>query len=196
MDTNRPIQPVRAALRLIELSDDEMLRRIYELRVQAWRTFVNIDARHTQWKDEFETVARHWAFVENGEPVAAARLSIHMSMEEVPDASGYSHAFNQPPKPPIASLSRLFVMPKYRGLGLSRCLDEVRMAAARASGCRSVVVRTESGPKREAQLQSLGFLPVAVGPPDPDGPLVSGRPLLILLCDLSDDASRELRTPT
>jgi hypothetical protein len=77
----------------------------------------------------------------------------------------------------------MWVLPEYRGLGLSLMLDRARFDAAFNSGCQSLLVRSSSGVKRKKQLMTLGFTPVAVGRQDKDGPLVSAPPPLVMLCE-------------
>ena len=66
-----------------------MIQRIGELRVRAWQTEVPQAAAMTTWLDDFDWIARHWAFLLDGQPVAAARLSIHRSINDVPDGELY-----------------------------------------------------------------------------------------------------------
>ena len=62
-------------LREIAVTEWDMIERIGELRVRAWGTAVPQANEMTTWLDELDRAARHWAFLRDGLPVAAARLS-------------------------------------------------------------------------------------------------------------------------
>ena len=106
-------------LRDFAVLDETLLREIGRLRVAAWETETSRAAEMDIWLDEFDRSARHWVVFCEGMPVAAARLSVHASLAEVPDAESYADVFTQPPPAPIASLNRLVVHPSARGAGLS-----------------------------------------------------------------------------
>lgn len=183
-------------LELVEIDpgDRALLEKIGRLRVAAWSTFMpGRSIRRACWLDEFELRARHWCLFHDGELVAAARMSVHRRLDEVPDACIYQGVFSTPPEAPLASFNRLVVRPEYRGRGLSRRLDEVRLKAAQTLGCRSVVLETHSGPIRLAQLQELGFHVVGAARPYPEGHFAceSG---VVVLCDLPNPSSDILAT--
>ena len=75
-------------LTLSEVKDDSILDSIYALRVAAWRGKVEIAPHLTHWADEFDAAARHWVVWRGNQVVAAARLSLHSEIAEVPDAEG------------------------------------------------------------------------------------------------------------
>ncbi len=54
--------------------ESAILQRIYNLRVTAWATEVPDFAATKSWSDEWDAIARHWAFLYKDEPIAAARL--------------------------------------------------------------------------------------------------------------------------
>src|SRR4051794_22756946 len=86
-----------------------LIERIGELRTRAWRTEVEAVLSMTTWLEELASIARHWAILRDNFPVAAARLSLHSSMDDVPDSECYVGKFPITPPPPIASFSRLVV---------------------------------------------------------------------------------------
>jgi SAM-dependent methyltransferase len=175
----------------IDPHDPVLLEQIGRLRVCAWATFKEVATEC--WLDEFELSARHWVIFDNGQPIAAARLSIHQTLDDVPDASIYEGIFDQPPSGPIALFNRLVVHPAHRGAALSRLFDQVRIAAAIESGCRSVIVQTNSGPSRVAQLHALGFRDVGPGHPYPPGHFYYNCNGSFFLLDLTASPSHGIR---
>ncbi|MCP9493354.1 MAG: GNAT family N-acetyltransferase [Pyrinomonadaceae bacterium MAG19_C2-C3] len=154
-DTN-PLQG--RELEPIEISDAATLERIFRLRVEAWQT-VGIAPElfpNGSWQDEYEDEARHWAVFDGERLLAAARLTFHSHLAEVPNA-GVFLDLNFDAAPPLASISRLVVHPAARGLGLSCKFDRVRLQTARDAGCRTILAFTSS----DTRLRSLvrqGFM--------------------------------------
>jgi GNAT superfamily N-acetyltransferase len=171
-------------LREVPTTDWAMIERIGELRVRAWRTEVPQAADMKTWLDEFDRIARHWAVFNGDNPVAAARLSVHSSLDGVPDAEVFVEFFREPLPTPIASLNRLVVDPTVRGLGLSEKLDGVRMAAAEEMGCGCVIGSTSSGIRRLRQLEKAGFKNAGQGKPYLHPLLCLMPPPSIIICHL------------
>ena len=164
--------------------DEALLREIGRLRVEALETETSKASAIKSWIDEFDRTARHWVVFREEVPVAAARLSIHENLSEVPDAESYAGVFPQPPEGPIASFNRLVVHPSARGAGLSKRLDFVGLDASEEIGCHSVVLSTASGPKRVKQLIGWGFELAGYGPRFQKPPLSFLPPPAVLLCRL------------
>jgi GNAT superfamily N-acetyltransferase len=143
-------------LRLDEVTSKEILEHIYKLRVDAWRTKLELPADVAVWHDRFDLRARHWAFFDGGRPVAAGRLTISDRLADVPDAEVYRGVLPADLGGPIGSLTRLVVHPDYRGRGLARPLDDVRITSAEVEGCACVIGSTHEQ-KRVTQLASEGF---------------------------------------
>jgi GNAT superfamily N-acetyltransferase len=179
-------QPDRATglpegLSLVEAGEEALLRAIYRLRVRAWRarnaSFPDIGA----WSDPFDEIARHWAVLDAaGQPVAAARLTVHPTLAEAPDANTYGPQLLEM-QGPIGSFNRLVVAPEYGGRGLMEVLDEVRVGAARVAGCRFALLATRAGDRRIAAVRRLGFEVVGQASHYADGPLASTDGLDALL---------------
>ena len=146
-------------------TNQAMIDGIGKLRVRAWKTEVPQAIQMVAWLDEFDQIARHWAFLRDGQPVAAARLSVHCSINDVPDSENYTGLFSEPPQAPIASFNRLVVDPTVRGMGLSEQLDRLRLDVAEAMQCQCVVLSTSAGPRRVTHLVKLGFAVVGQGNP-------------------------------
>jgi GNAT superfamily N-acetyltransferase len=143
--------------RIIEVDAPAVLKDIFRLRVKAWRTNLTLPNDVREWHDELESASRHWVIFNGRRPIAAARLTIGADLTRVPDALVYQNVFPIDPAVPIGSLSRLVVDPEFRGRGFARELDRVRITAARASGCGSIVAATNNS-NRARQLASVGFI--------------------------------------
>lgn len=152
--------------RIVEVSAPETIAAIQRLRVVSW-TAIGVPAAqfpNDVWRDagEEHPPFRHWAAFDGERLVAAARLSVHLTLAETPGG----HLFADLPcsiTPPIASLNRLIVHPDAQRRGLSRKFDEVRLAAARAAGARTVVAYWSriTGLARYRCLEALGFMRVS-----------------------------------
>src|SRR4051812_39912587 len=116
-------------------TDCILIEKIGQLRVRAWATEIPEVVKMGIWLDQFDNVGRHWVVLREGEPIAAARMTINQSLAEVPKPEVYVGVLSEPLPAPIASINRLVVDPSARGLGLSRQLDLCRIEAAEASGC-------------------------------------------------------------
>jgi GNAT superfamily N-acetyltransferase len=171
-------------IRAFSTLDEGLLRQIGRLRVEAWQTETARAAEMPAWLDDIDQTARHWVVFLDGAPIAAARLTVHQSLADVPDAESYVGVFAASPEPPIASLNRLVVHPSARGAGLSKHLDLVRLDAAESLGCRSVILSTASGPRRVGQLIGYGFELVGYGPRFQKPPLCHMPPPAVMLCRL------------
>jgi GNAT superfamily N-acetyltransferase len=153
------------------IHDPADLEEIYTLRVAAWRARVESFPDIGRWTDAEDAHAAHWAVRNGGRIVAAARLSIHDSLAEVPDAEIYDGVFSARLDGPIASLNRLVVAASHRGKGCSEALDRIRICHAQAQGCRHIIGGTYAGMKRIAQLGVLGFEVAGAARPYRSGPL-------------------------
>lgn len=162
----------------------ELLSAVGVLRVQAWEASMEQSTGMTEWLDRFDATARHWVALEQGRPIAAARMSVHETLEELPDAESYAGLFPESLPGPIASLNRLVVHPEARRQGWSRHLDLVRLAAAEKLGCRYAILGTASGPHRVSQLVGWGFALVGYGPRFRNPPLSLLPSPAVLVCQL------------
>jgi GNAT superfamily N-acetyltransferase len=170
-------------LQLISAPDPAAMEEIYRLRARAWRarsaSFPPID----RWVDPDDDRCLHWCIVDGvGTVVAAARLSVHHRLDEAPEADIYP-ATLAALTGPFGFITRLIVSPEHGGLGLSRALDQARIAAASKAGCRVIVGATRSGDRRLRSLTDLGFRTVGVALPTKVGPLAmtDGEAVVIVL---------------
>jgi GNAT superfamily N-acetyltransferase len=177
----------------VRCPNPELLTRIGQLRVMAWATEIPQAAAMGEWLDEFEGCACHWVVFRGCELVAAARLSIHQSLADVPDPECFVGIFREPPPTPIASFNRLVVHPSARGFGLSRRLDEARLDFAEALGCRCAIGSTPSGYLRIRQMEEFGFVVVGLGNPDLRPPCCYGPRPVVVMCHLPRGSRTEQR---
>lgn len=161
--------PLPLALRRV--NDPHDLAAIFRLRVAAWRARVPHFPAMEAWSDGFDAIAEHWAVFDDGKPVAAARLTIHGALADVPSPEVFAPLVPAGLEGPIAVLTRLVVAPSHARRGLSRQLDEVRIDRAREAGCRHVVGSTYAGQPRIKALQALGFEPLGEAGLYASGPL-------------------------
>lgn len=151
--------------------EPDQLEQIYRLRVAAWRARVPHFPAMEKWTDDYDNIADHWAIWINDEPVAAARLTIHGRLSQVPNAEVFQSVFSAHLTGPIAVLTRLVVRSSHANLGLSKLLDEVRISHAAGAGCQCIIGSTYAGQKRLAAMQALGFEIVGEAEPYQSGPL-------------------------
>ena len=157
------------------IHDPADLEEIYALRVAAWRARVDSFPDIGQWTDAEDARAAHWAIRDGGCIVAAARLSIHDSLAEVPHAEIFDGVFSKSFDGPIGSLNRLVVAASHRRTGLTQKLDIVRITHARDAGCRHIVLEAHADTPRIAELTALGFSVVGPSAPHVAGPLAAVR---------------------
>ncbi|GHB57747.1 GNAT family N-acetyltransferase [Persicitalea jodogahamensis] len=164
---------------LKEVDYPERIIDIGQFRIQGWRNEKGVDpdffAQKT-WLDDLDQTARHWVVMDELDIVAAARLSFHGSLADVPYADMLTpeqieHFENRK----VASLNRLVVLPEYRGQGLAGRLDQIRIEMARVKGAEVIIafpqlVRIES-------LRKLGFELLAELPSIPEMP---DRPFFLM----------------
>jgi GNAT superfamily N-acetyltransferase len=138
------------------------------LRQRVWSEAMQAPLTRDDLIEPFDATARHWMVFDGEQVIAAARLSIHDRVEDVPEASCLAGVFQDQPPAPIGFLSRLVVAPEYRRHGLGRQLDETRIEAAVQAGCRSLLalVFDVSGEARVRQFTSRGFTVLGRGQRD------------------------------
>lgn len=184
-----------SAMQIVAAPTPVLLQRIGALRVQAWTTEHPQAATMTEWLDGIDPRAWHWVIFDGDQMVAAARLSIHTSLCDLPDCKVYSDLLVAPPPAPMASLNRLVVHPSARGEGLSNRIDESRLCFARERGCRSIVCSVPR-PERARRLRERGFAVIGMGRPYPDPPGCYGPPPLIMVLTLPARPPSQLSSAT
>lgn len=132
-------------------------KEIGALRRDAWKNVEGFDKNafpKNEWLDDLDESAIHWAVFDKSKIIAAARLGIYSSYDEIPYMD-----MMMPYKPmlklPVASLNRLVVSNKYRGNYLSQQLDKVRIEEAKKMKAKTIVGQAVS--IRIIGLKNLGF---------------------------------------
>ena len=143
------------ALEIRVLRSDE-IERAQRLRYEVWRAegAVLANAESGKIEDAHDYHALHWGAFDGEELVGSARLCVHESIDDAPDASMFA-GVNLPE--PVASMNRLVILRPFRGNGIGRSLDEVRLEAARLLGARSTLATPVDVSAREQSLARLGF---------------------------------------
>ncbi len=140
------------------VTDAPTLEAIYRLRASVWRETGDIAQaafRDGRWSDEHDPAALHWAIRDaGGELVAAARLSVHERLADVPEAEEYTTA-GLGLEGRIAAPARVVVAASARRHGLAGQLLDAQDAAARAAGCAYAV--RQSSPAMSRLLMRRGW---------------------------------------
>lgn len=169
------------SLSLIEVgaSDAARLQQIASLRSRAWQTEASFTGNTDIWLDEYDATALHFASFDGEQAVAAARLTVHASVRDIPHAEIQDHAFPSEPPLPVAYLSRLVVDPRYRRQGLGSRLDQILLEKSQSLGCCSVVARPVDD-RRVRQLEALRFTIVGRCRAIQTGPVkAEGHPVML-----------------
>lgn len=142
------------------LADRALFDAIIDLRTRVWATLVSFSVTTDELIDQHDQHARHWVALSDNRVVGAARLTVHDSLHDVPEAECLAGVYSSPPTSPIGFMSRLVVDPNHRRHGIGRELDAVRIMAANAAGCRSILalVFEVSGQSRVNHLSAQGFV--------------------------------------
>lgn len=155
-----------------QVSFPERIQEIGALRIRAWREEPGINAdffAKRTWIEAIDYMACHWIITKNDRIVAAARMSFHDSLMNVPYASLLPELCR--PKytqKTLASINRLVVDPRFRGLGLARQLDQARLNMAREKGVDYVLAQPQQ--TRLSALTKQGFQYVCELPHIPEMP--------------------------
>lgn len=150
---------------IIQTRNLALIHRIGDLRYQVWREEkADLDGvgSRGRWVEHYDIDAIHFVAVQEDSIVAAARITLHDSPEDLPDNEAY-RALRLDLPGPIASFNRLVVRRDYRGKGLSTLLDRVRLREAFRSKVSSVIANGV-GLIRKNTLVKLGFQFLGVVP--------------------------------
>jgi predicted GNAT family N-acyltransferase len=161
----------------------ERMEEIGRFRIRAWRNENGINPTFFSqevWIDSIDTNAHHWIITKDDTIVAAARLSFHGCIEEVPYAD-FLHDEHRPlfQKSPIASINRLVVDPAFRGRGFAKILDNERINLAANAGSKIMIAFPQLS--RLMHLQKLGFNLISQLENIPEMP---ERPFFLMKLDL------------
>lgn len=164
---------------VFRVADSRDLKKIGELRHDVWTSegvyVPDFDGSpRGVWLDDQDTSATHFIVEVAGKMIASARVSTHHELSTLPDIE-----WLEPMAPklttPCVSLNRLVVNQEYRGLGIARHLDMMRMNYSFDIGAKSAVV-IGVGENRVKAIEALGFefshyLPTGNGLMNPEYPL-------------------------
>ena len=151
--------PATSELCVRRLISEAEIARSQELRFRVWSeqegVILPISSRG-RLKDPLDSRAVHWgAFVED-QMVGSARLTLHDSVLDAPDA----HLFGAVQLPvPVGSMNRLVIDAAYRGKRIAEKLDDTRISFSRQQGAKALLITPVirgSGRRIEA-LSTLGF---------------------------------------
>lgn len=157
----------------ILVADSQAITEICQLRVRVWRqtgTLAEDAFPDGQWRDAIDETCKHWCVTRNGEIVAAARWSLHASLEDLSECAQYAR-HDVTLTGPISQPARVVVCPTARGRGLrglaSKLLD-VQDAESRRAGARYAV--RQAAPGMVPLLRRRGWQIVGPATPDPRFP--------------------------
>jgi GNAT superfamily N-acetyltransferase len=161
----------------------DLMEEIGRFRIKAWRNENGVDPlffSKDAWVDSLDLHARHWIITKNRIIVAAARMSFHDCLDDVPYAR-FLQEEHWPlfSKSPIASINRLVVDPRYRGRGFSKILDNERIKTAAKHGSKTMIAFPQLS--RLNSLKNLGFSFVSQLENIPEMP---ERPFFLMKLDL------------
>ncbi len=138
------------------------LDEIGRLRTLVWtgEKDVNLQSLGPEpWIDEVDHLGCQWTVRHENKLAASARLTLHADPASIPYHSAFEGRLPSPG--PYGAMNRLVVHPDYRGRGIARQLDSLRLRHAPRIGAAMVVV-VASG-RRVHALEALGF--ENLGPP-------------------------------
>ena len=127
-----------------------------ELRFAVW-TAEGVDVRYPATKKiacSHDHHSVHWGAFDGDRLIGSARLCVHANVEEAPD--GHLFAHHQIPLP-VASLNRLVLEKAYRGLGIGKALDHVRVEFARRAPVRALLATAVNRESRMLAFRKMGF---------------------------------------
>lgn len=164
--------------------DAELLSKVQCLRKQAWAADLHSNTSTQSWVDDFDSTARHWIATKGDQIVAAARLTVHDTIREVPSPEVFEGLNWNSLTGPIGSINRLVVHFAFRRQGLSNRLDNLRVAAAKNIGCTCIIASSSSSSssKRIERLREMGFVSYGDGSPyQHPSPFVGRTPQILRL---------------
>lgn len=170
-------------LELIEVEYPERIIEIGKFRIHGWKNEYGISSTFFSqdlWLEDLDQRSYHWIITKGDLIVAAARLSLHSALEEVPYARLLKpeHRLRFENKR-IASINRLVVDPEFRRAGLSGLLDRVRIERAIAQKADVIIAFPQQ--VRLAPLIKKGFTLIEQLENIPEMP---ERPFYVMSMDL------------
>ena len=142
----------------IEVAGEHWLEIIARLRARVWRETGACAADafpDGTWRDELDPHCRHWVVLHAGVALAAARLSVHASLDDVPEAAQY-RGFGLASHAPIGCPGRVVV---------ASALVDAQHAAMCEMGVRLAL--RQAAPEMIPLLTRRGWRILGPASPDP-----------------------------
>ena len=142
-----------------EVRDADSIAEICLFRARVWSATgaVAPDAfsSSTGWRDPLDAVCGHWVVRDDQRNlVAAGRLSIHNSLDDVHEAHEYKQ-YGVASTGPVAAPDRVVVLPQIQGAGLGCQILDVQDRAAREAG--AVIAVRQASPAMTRLLVRRGW---------------------------------------
>jgi GNAT superfamily N-acetyltransferase len=154
-----------------EVTDRATIKAVGRLRAEVWGATgqsaegASPDGR---WLDPYDFDGRHWVVRDaSGRLVAAARVTVHGRLADVPEAEEYLR-YGLELAGPIASPARVVVAPEAQGNGLARKLLDAQDAFAASAGARHAV--RQASPAMVRLLAHRNWRILGPATPDPRFP--------------------------
>jgi len=141
---------------ICELTTEDDIHAAQRLRYTVWQSEGAVIHQPEKGviADEHDEHATHWGVFDKDLLIGAARLCLHSELRDAPD--GEMFASRGLPSP-IASMNRLVVLRSYRGHGIGRQLDEIRIQKAKEWNARTIIVTPANIVARRQALERNGF---------------------------------------
>lgn len=141
---------------IMEAKCQSFMKGIGSLRYEVWsqesETFGRIFPLGI-WLEPSDIDAKHFVVICDGKIVAAARVTLHTTLSDIPDFSLYGEVKNKF-RYPMASFNRLVVKKEYRNRGFAGMLIRARLAYAKSNASGVVCIGHGSQGER---LKRFGF---------------------------------------
>jgi predicted GNAT family N-acyltransferase len=138
--------------------EPRLLERIQNLRLDVWGQLMGGAAAARRFgQGAHDDKAWHVVYMEDGMLIAAGRLLLADTPDQVPDACSFAPYLEQM-QFPCGILNRLVVSPRYQGRRLAREITLERIRCARECGAREVWVEVQA--QRVSAMQRYGFVEV------------------------------------
>lgn len=143
------------------LTDKSRLQEIYEFRVTAYENssynqIVNSTLFPNGWFDEVDDFSYHWYLCnEKNDIIATARLTYFENIEQLKSIGLDLQNFQLPIMRPFGFISRLVVDKSYRGKGVSKLFDELRIQKLRENRVEFAIAEVRQ--ERISTLYKFGF---------------------------------------
>jgi GNAT superfamily N-acetyltransferase len=147
---------------------NDLIAAIKELRCRCWRLFfTNVEFLD----DGHDEHAMHFLVLVKRRVIAAARLCVHTSLQNITECHLYPTLDTSKFPGPYGCFNRLVVDAQFRGRGIAAILDRIRTDTTERLGCRTVLAswNHHSGDRRRQSLRAQGFTNVSNDRPIPDG---------------------------